>query len=1093
MKRRLILVAATFAGLFALFLVYRMQTGGLVEEKTDFGQAPSGGPGEGGPDGAGNRMQEAVKPVYTSWDDDGRVRAIYRAEKFERQDDGSYVMTEPNVEFRQKDGQRIYVTADRGSGYAEETANGFNLRRGSLAGNVRIVLDRATQSDRRPWEERPADTVRIFVDDLRFDRELQTISTPGPVTVFSNEADIYGRGLSIDWDEAPRELRLLRVEHGEHMSIYKVPGELDVITLPGRTITGETPEAPTPVVAKKPTPPVKAPATSPATPSTTAPTSQPAEPPQKNVYLVEFLGGDSDVRVDWGKGKLHGATKLSLAFDWDSKRRFDTQPLDDEPAPATKPATPSTRPDEPKLIDVAEVPALPAGEAAVAATQPATRPAGPEPLTVTWSGPLVIRPTGRTETPSDKRYQITAEGDRVVLSDGQTTAECKRFAYRRPEETGKLIGTADQPASLELTRGEKIFCEVMEFDRPAGKADLLGPGYMIRPYRSKATTQPATAKPAAETQPADVPADRIAWADGVAVVFDEVKVRGKSGKIRTRQVIREATFLQSVTLTQGKSDDFVKCHNLYVEMGLTQDGQVYPARAVATGDVSGRQEGSEIEAEKVTVSFDEMPVATTRPTPTPAEEADRRIRPSRLEAEGGVRVTDRRDTEPLVVTAERVTSDLVERSAIVYGGKDTPARIVQGDNHIEGGEIRLAENAETAMVRGKGALEFLTNKDFSGTELSEPRHIRVAWTKGMDYRGGRNEVLFDGGVKLDSGLDHMECATMRLVFERVAATTQPATQPATAPAATTKPADKDKRLALGVEAYSRRRLAMILARGAVKLQSRRELKGVLERRLQLAGEELVYDARSGEMNMNGPGTLVAEDYRLPAKPTTQPARSEVGQSAALRGPSQTAFAWKKSMRLSQTERVAVLDKDVTMVHRSGNQIVMADKLRVPYSIADLPDGRKTMLTCGEMMAKFGEPDDKPAKGATTKPAGKKPPAPATKPAATTKPATTQPADLWEAGPKLGPLELFQATRDVNLKDGPQQVLGQKLIYDRARHVAIVWGWLPGQKKANAVIYYETPQRSQNWASPKMTCFFNEQGEIERVVTEEVGGTGSVGP
>jgi len=520
MKRRLILVAVTFAGLLGLFLMYRMQTVGTVEKKTDFGQAPGGAPTPGD---AGGVLKGAEEPVYTSWDDDGRVRAIYRAKKFEKQEDGSYVMTEPNVEFRQKDGQRVYVTADRGAGYAEETPNGFNLRRGSLEGNVRIILDRETRSDRKPWEQRPADTIRIFVDDLKFDRELQTISTPGPVTVFSNEADIYGRGLSIDWDEAPRELRMLRVEHGEHMSIYKVPGELEVITLPGRTIAGETaaPEAPAP--AEKPAPPApvaKTPATKPASQPATAPTSQPAEPPQKNVYLVEFLGGDSDVRVDWGKGRLHGATKLSLTFDWDSKRRFDTQP-DDEPAPApatkpaTKPATQPTRPDEPELIDIGEPPAPPVAVKTAAATQPATRPAGPDPLTITWSGPLVIRPTGRTETPSDKRYRISAVGDRVVMSDGQTTAECKRFEYRRPEETGELIGTADQPASLEMTRGEKIFCEVMEFDRPAGKADLLGPGYMIRPHRTKATTQPATTQPAT-TQPADVPADRIAWADADA-------------------------------------------------------------------------------------------------------------------------------------------------------------------------------------------------------------------------------------------------------------------------------------------------------------------------------------------------------------------------------------------------------------------------------------------------------------------------------------------------------------------------------------------------------------------------------------------------
>ena len=79
-----------------------------------------------------------------------------------------------------------------------------------------------------------------------------------------------------------------------------------------------------------------------------------------------------------------------------------------------------------------------------------------------------------------------------------------------------------------------------------------------------------------------------------------------------------------------------------------------------------------------------------------------------------------------------VESDLVERSAIVYGTDEKHARIVQGANHMHGREIHLAENAEMAMVRGAGALEFLTNKDFSGTELSTPRKIRVGWTKGRD-------------------------------------------------------------------------------------------------------------------------------------------------------------------------------------------------------------------------------------------------------------------------------------------------------------------------------------------------------------------------
>ena len=230
MRSRIILLVGTFLVLLLAFSIYYVASPRLRELPDEYYPVPAGAPRPGGRSREILRKAEGI--VYKVWDEDGRLRAIYRLPGWDKQDDGSYLMTDPSFELRQRDGQRVYIRADSGRAYAEETAKGVNLRRGSLSGSVRIVLDRFTGGDRRPWTERPEDTVRIFVGDLAFDNELLEIDTDTRVVVFSPEADIYGRGLSIRWNEAPRELRMLRIEHGESMTIYRTE-DLEAISLPG--------------------------------------------------------------------------------------------------------------------------------------------------------------------------------------------------------------------------------------------------------------------------------------------------------------------------------------------------------------------------------------------------------------------------------------------------------------------------------------------------------------------------------------------------------------------------------------------------------------------------------------------------------------------------------------------------------------------------------------------------------------------------------------------------------------------------------------------------------------------------------------------
>ena len=118
-------------------------------------------------------------------------------------------------------------------------------------------------------------------------------------------------------------------------------------------------------------------------------------------------------------------------------------------------------------------------------------------------------------------------------------------------------------------------------------------------------------------------------------------------------------------------------------------------------------------------------------------------------------------------------------------------------------------------------------------------------------------------------------------------------------------------------------MTSVIARNNVTVRSRAEdEQHRLKRRLQFTGEkELIYNVRESEINVVGPGTLVSEDYRPPAKRDSTRQRSEEDM-ANLERPMQTLFQWKESMEMSQLQRQVVLTGDVMMVNRSGSRIML---------------------------------------------------------------------------------------------------------------------------------------------------------------------------
>jgi lipopolysaccharide transport protein LptA len=1023
MKRRLLLLVGSFVLVLLTFLVYRAfdteppepppPAPDAVSRPADM---PQPGPGP-------LQARTGTDLEIVDRDSAGRLRGVYTAQQWDKLPDDRFRLDRPHVTLYLKGGRQTIITARRGLIHPQDVAGSLNVRRGRLSGDVRIYFDRSRQPDRPPPEQRLDEVVRVYTEQIEFDNELLEIHTDRRVTLFSAEADIYGRGLTIAWneglgEESERELRLLQVDEGEYIAVYTEAEEIADLSLAGdeepvaetrpTTAPAETQPATAPAEtqpASAPSAVATAPATAPATRPATmpGPTTQPAPHDKpRNIYRAVFHGGHGrDVRVYSAEGSIEGADRLSITFQWEGELREDepeAAPAPRRPARPTTTTTQATRP-----------------------TQPAEEEP-PQPLEVYWTGPLIIRPQGYTSAPSGENYTVSAEGDRVALAGDGNAATCRRMVYEHSRQRGlaRLEGTAETPAEIELAEGERILCREARFDSSESAACLRGPGRLLQPVdvpEAKAASQPATR---ATTQPAEPLYDTIAFEGEVTARF----ARNEEGE---RQ-IREAVFTGGVELTRAATGDTVCSEELHVWTARAEDGSLYASRAVAAGSVRAVQGGDEIEADKATLWF------------SPERE------PVRLLAEGSVVVRTRAEPgeEPTVATAERMEAWPEKGEAVLAGG----ARAARGSNVLSGDTIRLNDRKRTLEVPGAGTLAFTFDRDLSGSELSEPRPGEIRWQESMEYRGETETAEFRGDVTLTSGQDRLECGHMRIFFaagERGEQET-PSAQPAE---------DEDGRqLGLGMESYSDRRIRLILAREDVLLRSQRTGTGAaLLRRLQLRGKRLNYDVTAAEVNVYEPGTLLVEDYRPP----------EAGEGdGGVERPYQTLFTWNDSMQLSQTDRLVVMTGDVKMVHLSGQKLQARSDLlegvpHPPWPDAGMPSGRRAALTCEKLMARFEEPpkDETP---------------------------TTAPAEE-PGGPAIGPLELFTATQDVNLKLNEAQIQGERMMYHRANDLAVVWGYLEGQPRGRAQLDYEEPEtgRRTTVRSSRITAFIRG-GQVYRVET-----------
>ncbi len=1115
MLKKLLLVVGTFAVLIGGLVVYRQFAGTDLYvpvqqpvEKIEF----DGETGEVDGFRVGSSPELWVVEVDPIT---GRREAVYEAAKLTP--GAQHVLTEPKFTLYYKSGETVRITSRTATVTGEHVGGRFVPRRGTLLGDVHISIDmNPMREDRKaPPEQRPEDFIDIRTDRMLYNSDLQEIVGPDRVEMITPEAKIFGSDLLLRWDTAPdRELRSLQLARGDRMEVRAGAAGLDRMRGSGGARGPQTQPAPaTPerdadADADAPRPrrysivlnenvaidagdqqldgadvlellftvagaddspkrpkPRSRPSTTPAAVVSTRPAvedsgelivitwtgpllmtplkaSDGRKAPAPGEYAITAEGErlllqEKDMKAacrrlayDSGSeiGLLSAAADENVTLEFGADGQQVISPII-EINRATEVVT-LRGPGEILLGDGDGASLLPVVAKSVAAPAVATTAAATRPASEAEAAPAPVRPAKIEWTGSARmEYAIGPDGP-----DGPGKAYAKKIEFRGDvdsDDSAAGVGV-DDPAGGVLTADElDVF-----FYSPASAPQLAA-------QQAAASSQPATqasSKPTARasTRPTSTPATRPSGADDR---IDAPKV--------SRIVARG-----DVRLDEAGSSNFISTDHLEVSTGIDAEG-VVPEKATATGRVLARQDDGEITADTLVVTFGTGPIG---------DDGKRSFEAVKLEAAGNVEFTGadaKVESGVVSVAGETLVGDPRIGSYDITGAPNV--RMEYGDGWIEGPTVRVVVDPKTRRVKdvvvvGAGVGRFLLSNDLGGELLDTPRPTFIRWDKQVTFDDLKDELLFEGAIRLDSadGLvlealddvkfdspgDHLRCEEMTLtVVENDADAAE---------------ADDEDIGITKVHAVTNVRL----------LRRWHDQDGYLVNRVQLTGDDLTFDIDKADMVVDGPGTMIVEDYGVDEAGAESTRAPGAGVEQQVDRPSQTAFQWDRKMHLLESVRsepdpaavdrqgrrplwIATLEGKVMMRHRSGEKIPNLAKLAI-RPIETLPAGRVTEVDCGRMMIQFVEKSSAEARDS--------------------EPRTSPSPDSLSVDLAL---DLFEAVDKVLFRDGPVEAHCGRMVFNRRSNVAVVYGdsgevptdpekiddFLRSQRpRSNARVFYEPTRR-----------------------------------
>lgn len=914
------------------------------------------------------------------WNEKKKQLTIFAGESITPKPNGVADVVGPSAQIHLVPGKRVILIQGK---EGTIVAPNNNVESGEIRKGV-VVSFFATDEDRNVDLSANSNDVtgRIFLDEaVRFDLELGTLESNGPVYGTSAMGEYKGRGLNLILSERQRRINQFIIHHGEEIRFKVTEKNKNRLLQPSGTDT-----------AKEPTTETKS-------PSDRVPT----------YYKIAFA---DNVRVTIPDAHVNAAKLSILAADASTGQSKGLLGSFSSPANAGG-----------KKHD--DVPDLPVGDRS---SRSLFTPEDSDWI-VRWSGPMRVDPIDEKPeillSPNDRVVEM--ESAHIKTSDGEEIIAAK-LDYRTSDARVRLYGRDGEPlvvASDKLGRMEGQQFVILQNE---GKGTFVGPGSITTHGSLKAAAIEADGKPL-PVDATKVPSDMsIRWSKGVDIVFfmrdnkqpasGAPNVADGSPLLATRRLgkldaLKSATFNGDVDVKHEQFDLAANTLGITMSEPDAKTRRSEPHRILAKGDVKATARGSkkqppiEIKAGEFAVTFKPDATGKARPARFIAlndvrtSQPDRRMRAETLDVElvsqprtgadgkqDDVTIAMRSvradknvfielDNPRTRVTAERLIADVEAGTLDLFGTDDLPATIMREDNLLNGKHILMREKDRFVKVNGAGSAVMLANADaiealntagqnsknanirlasadnniaalpaavdakVAGANeqknSKEPQRVKISWLDGMEFNDTLGQAQFMGQVVAtsDRKTDVTRFQAGELHIDLTPA--PPGSGKGIAELLSNKDADGDADNANkaddagkkddasndqpAIKKSRQRVIQRMVARHQVVFEAEKwvdRVGGNLDTRFRLRGPVLTFDQKTEVIDVDGAGSMQIEDYRKKKSTATETKADD--PTVAFVGQGVTLFIWKGGMTLDAKKNDMAMRDSVQMIQlEKGSQ------------------------------------------------------------------------------------------------------------------------------------------------------------------------------
>lgn len=946
MKRSTILVFVTFAVLVLLFSAYLffapqpsvIHEGNTLTPAVRTTTTPTGSMGTG--EGAWVKQFD----VHT-----GALSSQFRGTQYERQSDDTIKVIRPEAEFYLSDGQILRINGNTGvvtvaeslrpgreqvfSGPSKPPTRGdlkdvhIRLFKDALATTPTLtcVMDNATFDN---------ETFRIFTRDAVIGG-VSVAADQIPVKLRGVDYDFDGRGLTIRLNQLDRRLEYLQVAHGQKL-IIKNPSKLNdslapttqaALNTPLPFMLAETSDDGLPPLIRPPASTKKA--------ADRVVATRPAGPA---IYRAIF---QDNVRVNQSDQDIATGDELQVDFLFDdaspsgnTRKSRNNKAVTQETTPTNQATAKS---DAPRATTMAS--------AHSPASAPTTRTAQP-PITIYWTGPLMLAPTPASdEAPTGKNSIVRINGSPLHVRQGSSTIVGAALVYRTATQHLSLRGTDAFPLTLNDGKGAIVHGTTIDYLQQERIATLDGPGNAVKTLPSdNPGEQPKelasswsrsailffTGQP---NEPLRIETAKLAG--NVSVQHPQLQLTSELLKLDfdPSPATRPATTSPANLHEKNSPPDFtasdlrhldaqgnvhatvisansrpqsIDADHLALDTASTPDGRIYPKTLIADGSVRAFDPEQELRAQHLKSSL--LPVsqpvaakgpATKRKTSTSASV------PVELEHLTAINSVTVKTADGVKASADRLDVDIdpaTHQQHVRLLGE--PAHVANKDNAVTGPYIEIIPADQVYHVRGPGQMHLIQRE----TPQSKPRPIDVAWKDSVAVDGKKNVIDVLGSVTVLSTDENGAQNTVsgeHLVIT-LADNPNPSTKASTRKTSTTKAASITGIASAGDPMQNKIVQTITFAQGAnvQSIQTDRQTSD-LQRQMNLIADVLTYDLPHKRVTVPVPGKMLVVNHA---------ASADAANATSSRGT--TAFAWDQRMVFDQIANIMVMTGNVAIVHES---------------------------------------------------------------------------------------------------------------------------------------------------------------------------------